>query len=55
MRAPVATLTVDRHSGAARRPAVAAEGDLRDAGGVDELVTVEGDEPGVEVELAAEE
>jgi valyl-tRNA synthetase len=32
-----------------------AEGDLRDAGGVDELVLVEGADPRVTVELAAEE
>ena len=53
MRAPVARLTVtdtpDRLTALA-----AAGGDLRDAGGVVELVTVAGDEPDVVVELAEE-
>ncbi len=54
MRWPVATLTVV--DTAARVAALrSAEEDLRDAGGVAELVTAEGDEPSVEVELADEE
>jgi len=53
MRAPVARLTVT--DTAARLEALAAaEGDLRDAGGVVELVTRAGDEPAVEVVLAEE-
>jgi len=53
MRAPVSLLTVTDSS--ARLAALGAvEGDLRDAGGVVELVTVVGDEPSVGVELAAE-
>jgi len=53
MRAPVARLTVT--DSAARLAALAAaEGDVRDAGGVVELVAVVGDEPSVEVELAEE-
>jgi valyl-tRNA synthetase len=53
MRAPVARLTVT--DSAARLDALAAaEGDLCDAGGVVELVTVVGDEPAVDVELAEE-
>jgi valyl-tRNA synthetase len=53
MRAPVARLTV---TGSAGRLAAlaAAEGDVRDAGGVVELVTLVGDEPDVVVELAEE-
>ena len=54
MRWPVATLTVV--DTAARVAALrSAEEDLRDAGGVANLVTTEGDEPSVEVELADEE
>ena len=54
MRSPVDTLTVA--DTAARIAALlSAEGDLRDAGGVDRLVTAEADEPDVSVELAAEE
>ena len=53
MRAPVARLTVTDTAG--RLEALgAAEGDLRDAGGVVDLVTVVGDEPAVDVELAEE-
>ncbi|HVC68454.1 MAG TPA: valine--tRNA ligase, partial [Acidimicrobiales bacterium] len=53
MRAPVARLTVT--DTVARLEALgAAEGDLRDAGGVVELVTRVGDEPAVEVVLAEE-
>jgi valyl-tRNA synthetase len=53
MRAPVATLTVT--DTVARLDALAAAaGDVRDAGGVLDLVTVVGDVPSVEVELAAE-
>jgi valyl-tRNA synthetase len=53
MRAPVARLTVT--DTAARLDALgSAEGDVRDAGGVVELVTHVGDEPSVEVELAEE-
>jgi len=54
MRAPVALLTVV--DTAARIEALAsAAGDVRDAGGVVELVTRVGDEPSVEVELADEQ
>ncbi len=54
MRSPVDTLTVA--DTAARIAALlSAEGDLRDAGGVDRLVTAEADEPDVIVELPAEE
>jgi len=53
MRAPVARLTVTDTP--ARLDALAAaEGDLRDAGGVVDLVTVAGDTPAVDVELAEE-
>jgi valyl-tRNA synthetase len=53
MRAPVSRLTVTDTP--ARLEALgAAERDLRDAGGVVELVTRAGDEPSVEVELAEE-
>ena len=53
MRAPVAVLTVTNT--AARLAALAAaEQDVRDAGGVVELVTQVGDEAAVEVELAEE-
>jgi valyl-tRNA synthetase len=53
MRAGVATLTVT--DTAARLVALAAaEDDLRDAGGVLELVTRAGDEPDVVVELVEE-
>ena len=53
MRATVARLSV---TDTAERLAAlaAAEGDVRDAGGVDELVTAVGDEPAVEVVLAEE-
>ena len=53
MRAPVARLTVT-DTPARLEALAAAEGDVRDAGGVVELVTRAGDEPGVEVELADE-
>ena len=53
MRAPVAVLTVT--DTADRLEALAAaEGDLRDAGGVVELVTAVGDEPAVDVVLSEE-
>ena len=54
MRAPVAILTV---TDTPERIAALLAGwdDLRDAGGVDELVTVEGGQPDIQVELAAEE
>ncbi len=53
MRAPVARLTVT--DTAARLEALAAaERDLRDAGGVVELVAKVGDGPSVDVELAEE-
>ncbi len=53
MRAPVARLVVTDTP--ARIAALcSAEHDLRDAGGVVDLVTREGDEPSVEVELAEE-
>ncbi|HEX3980234.1 MAG TPA: class I tRNA ligase family protein, partial [Acidimicrobiales bacterium] len=54
MRWPVTTLTVVDTAGriAALR---SAEEDLRDAGGVVDLVTIEGDEAGVVVQLADEE
>jgi valyl-tRNA synthetase len=53
MRAPVAVLTVT--DGPARLAALAlAEDDLRDAGGVVDLVTHEGDEALVDVVLADE-
>jgi len=53
MRAPVARLTVT--GSPARLDALAAAaGDVRDAGGVVELVTVVGDEPAVAVDLAEE-
>ncbi len=50
MRAPVARLTVTDTPGRLAALA-AAEGDLRDAGGVVELVTVVGEAPDVVVEL----
>ena len=53
MRAEVATLTVT-DTPARLEALAAAEGDLREAGGVRELVTVAGDEPGVTVELVEE-
>ena len=54
MRAEVSVLTVTDTS--ARLDALAAaEGDVRDAGGVVELVAVIGAEPSVDVELAAEQ
>ena len=53
MRAPVARLTVTDTPGRLAALA-AAEGDLRDAGGVVELVTVVGEAPDVVVELAEE-
>ena len=51
MRAPVARLTVT-DTPARLEALAAAEGDVRDAGGVVELVTGPGDEIAVEVELA---
>ena len=53
MRAPVSRLTVTDSAGRLEALA-AAGGDVRDAGGVVELVTVVGEEPSVEVELAEE-
>jgi valyl-tRNA synthetase len=53
MRAPVAVLTVT-DSPTRLVALAAAESDVRDAGGVVELVTRSGDEAGVEVELAEE-
>ncbi|HEY4929634.1 MAG TPA: valine--tRNA ligase [Acidimicrobiales bacterium] len=53
MRAPVARLTVT-DTPARLEALAAAEGDVRDAGGVVELVTRAGDEPDVDVELADE-
>jgi len=54
MRSPVATLTVADTPG--RIAALLSAGDdLRDAGGVITLNTVESDEPAIEVELAPEE
>jgi valyl-tRNA synthetase len=53
MRAPVARLTVT-DTPARLEALAAAEGDVRDAGGVVELVTRAGDETGVDVELADE-
>jgi valyl-tRNA synthetase len=54
MRWPVATLTV-ADTGERIAALLAAEGDLRDAGSVTTLVTVESDHFEVRVELAAEE
>ena len=53
MRAPVARLTVT-DTPARLEALAAAEGDVRDAGGVVELVTRAGDGSEVEVELAEE-
>ena len=53
MRAEVATLTVT-DTPARLEALAAAEGDLREAGGVRELVTVVGDGPDVAVELVEE-
>jgi valyl-tRNA synthetase len=53
MRAPVARCTVTGDAALSGALAVAGT-DLRDAGGIEELVVLEGTEPGVEVELAPE-
>jgi hypothetical protein len=54
MRAPVAVLTVT-DSGERLAALSQAEDDLRDAGGVVELVTLAGDEPAVDVVLAEDD
>ncbi len=54
MRAPVATLTV-ADSPERIAALLSAEDDLRDAGGVINLVTTESDDPGVDVELGPED
>jgi valyl-tRNA synthetase len=53
MRAPVGVLTVT-DTPARLAALAAAEGDLRDAGGVVELITRVGDDPTVDVELVEE-